>query len=66
MVSGKGLSALEVEILKAMQQTKTIEGLAKTMKVPPVTLGKEIARLQIEGYLGPDGQITERGLQAVG
>jgi len=65
MASGEGLSTLEVQILNAIRRTKSIDELAKIVKVPPVALGREIARLQIDGYLGPDGKITEKGLQAV-
>jgi hypothetical protein len=65
MVGNEGLSELELLILSSMPRAKDIERLAKTARVSPATLGKEIAKLQIDGYIGEDGAITERGLKAI-
>jgi hypothetical protein len=65
MVDGEDLSALEVLVLRSLPRAKDLEDLAKIAKVPPATLGREIARLQIGGYIGVDGTITEKGLKAV-
>jgi DNA-binding MarR family transcriptional regulator len=65
MVGNEGLSELELLILRSIPHLKDIERLAKTAGVSPATLGREIAKLQISGYIGEDGTITERGLKAI-
>jgi hypothetical protein len=65
MAGNEGLSELELLILRSIRHVKGIERLSKTARVPPATLGKEIAKLQIGGYIGGDGAITEKGLKAI-
>jgi hypothetical protein len=65
MVGNQDLSVLEVLILRSIQHTRNIENLAKVARVSPATLGREIARLQIGGYIGEDGTITARGVKAL-
>jgi hypothetical protein len=65
MAGNEGLSELELLVLRSIPHVKGIARLAKTAGVPPATLGKEIAKLQIGGYIGEDGAITEKGLKAV-
>ena len=60
------LSELELLILRSMARGAGIEGLAKAAKVPAVTLGKELAVLQLRGYVSDDGSLTEKGLEAIG
>ena len=64
-MASSGLSQKDIEILRALLHTKNIEELAKSVKMPPAALGVVIAKLQIRGYLGEDGRITEKGLNAV-
>ena len=64
-MADEGLSLLDVQILRVLPNIKTVEELDKIMKVPPATLGREIARLQLGGYIGEDGKITEKGLDAI-
>jgi len=65
MAGNEELSELELQILRALPHVGTIERLDKVTKVPPATLGREIARLQLGGYIGDDGRLTEKGLNVV-
>jgi hypothetical protein len=65
MASSEELSELELQILHALPHVGSIEKLDKVMKVPPATLGTEIAKLQLGGYIGDDGRLTQKGLNAV-
>jgi hypothetical protein len=65
MPGDEGLSELELRILRALPHVKSIEKLDKVTKVPPATLGREVAKLQLGGYVGDDGRITEKGLKAI-
>ncbi|MDA4124940.1 MAG: MarR family transcriptional regulator [Thaumarchaeota archaeon] len=62
----EGLSALELLVLRAIPRARNIEDLAKLTKVPPATLGRTLAKLQIEGYIGGSGGLTEKGKDATG
>jgi DNA-binding MarR family transcriptional regulator len=64
MDAHEGLSALELLVLRSIPRAKNIEDLAKLTKVSPATLGRTIARLQIEGYIGDSGGQTEKGKDA--
>lgn len=63
--SGKGLSELELLILRSIPKAKGIGDIAKVAGVPPGALGKEVAILQMKGYIAEDGRLTEKGLEAV-
>jgi len=65
MAGYEELSDLERQILRALPHAGSIEKLDNVTKVPPATLGREIARLQLGGYIGDDGRITEKGLDAI-
>ena len=65
MPDPEGLSELGLQILRALPRAKNIEKLYKETKVPPAALGREGARLQLSGYIGDDGRITEKGLNAI-
>lgn len=65
MAGNNELSQLELQILRALPRVGSIEKLDKVTKVPPATLGREIATLQLGGYIGADGRLTEKGLNAV-
>ena len=65
MAGHEELSELELQILRALPHVKSIEKLDKVTKAPPATLGREVAKLQLGGYIGDDGRITERGLNAI-
>jgi len=65
-MNGKeGLSALELLILRSIPRANGIEDLARVAKVPAVALGKEVATLQVRGYISGDGTLTEKGLEAI-
>jgi DNA-binding MarR family transcriptional regulator len=61
----EGLTALETLILRSVPRVKKIEDLAEVVRVPPTTLGREIAKLQIRGYIADDGSLTEKGKEAI-
>jgi hypothetical protein len=63
--SFKGLSELELLILRSIPKAKDIGDIAKVARVPPGALGKEVAILQMKGYIAEDGRLTEKGLEAV-
>jgi hypothetical protein len=65
MAGNDELSQLELQILHALPRVGSIEKLDRVTKVPPATLGREIAKLQLGGYIGEDGRLTEKGLNAV-
>jgi hypothetical protein len=65
MGSNEGLSAIELSILQSIPKAKDIGSLAKEVKVPPATLGIEIAKLQVRGYISDDGTLSEKGLKAI-
>jgi hypothetical protein len=65
MAQNDELSELELQILRALPHAGSAERLDKVTKVPPATLGIEIAKLQLGGYIGDDGRITEKGLNAI-
>lgn len=59
------LSALELLILRSASRARDLKDLAKAAKTSPSTLGREIAKLQIAGFLGEDGAVTVKGLKAL-
>jgi DNA-binding MarR family transcriptional regulator len=61
---GQGLSKLELLILRNIPKAKGIGDIAKVAGVPPAALGKEVAILQMKGYIAADGRLTEKGLEA--
>jgi hypothetical protein len=65
MAGEEELSELELQILRALPHVKSIEKLDKVTKVPQAALGREVAKLQLSGYIGDDGRITEKGLNAI-
>jgi len=65
MAGNEELSQLELRILRALPGAGSIEKLERVTKVPPATLGREIAKLQLGGYIGDDGRLAQKGLKAV-
>lgn len=59
------LSSLELTVLKGLSEGLTLGEIARRAKAPPVTLGKELARLQIKGYLAADGSLTKTGIEVL-
>ena len=66
MGTSEGLSELELLVLRALHHSKSLEELARVAKAPPATIGKTIAKLQLGGYIGESGQLTEKGTKAIG
>jgi DNA-binding MarR family transcriptional regulator len=65
MSSEDGLTQLEMFILRSIQRTPKLETLAKEAKVSPVTLGMEIAKLQLRGYIQENGTLSQKGQRAI-
>jgi hypothetical protein len=65
MEEAEHLSKRELIILNSIPSATDVEELAKLTKVAPATLGMDIARLQIRGFIAEDGSLTEKGLQAI-
>ncbi|MDA4121130.1 MAG: hypothetical protein OK404_01835 [Thaumarchaeota archaeon] len=62
---GERLTSLELQVLRSIAKAKGLERLAGLTKLSPAALGKEIAMLQVKGYIGDDGALTEKGKKAV-
>ncbi len=65
MAGDEDLSQLDLQILRVLPHVGSIKKLDKATKIPPGTLGREIAKLQLSGYIGDDGRLTGKGLNAV-
>ena len=63
---GSELTELELLVLRSLRISDSIEALAKVAKLPSSTLGKEIARLQLGGYISDEGAVTEKAVRALG
>ena len=61
----QGLDKLEASVLRLVKDGRSIEDIAKLVRVPGATLGRTIGRLQLKGYLAEDGSITANGIQAL-
>jgi Mn-dependent DtxR family transcriptional regulator len=64
MPGNEGLSELDVVILRKLPKVDRIEDLAKEAGQSPATVGEEIAKLQLEGYIADDGSLTAKGEDA--
>jgi len=63
--TGGKTTSLDLTVLKCLQEKKSLEKIAHLTKVAPQVLGKEIARLQVDGYVTPEGRLTEKGFKAL-
>ncbi len=65
-MAGQGdLTDVELLVLSSLRTSKDIGDLAKQTKLKPASLGKAIATLQLQGYIGDDGRLTEKGQKAL-
>ena len=64
MPGNEGLSELDVVILRKLPKVDRIEDLAKEAGQSPATVGEEIAKLQLGGYIADDGSLTAKGEDA--
>jgi DNA-binding MarR family transcriptional regulator len=65
MGAREGLSALDLLILRSIPLANNVEDLAKLVKVRPANLGMQIARLQLSGYISEDGELAQKGMDAI-
>ena len=63
--SDQGLTKIGLVILRNIMTGKGLEEISKLSDVTPVALGREIAMLQMKGYIGEDGGITQKGREAL-
>jgi hypothetical protein len=63
--STSDLSGLDLVIMRHLNSGREIEEISRLVKAQPDVVGKEIARLQLDGYIGSDGTLTEKGLEAL-
>ncbi len=59
------LNELEMKILRAIPHVRDITEVAKAVHSSPAIVGREIARLQLGGYLGAEGELKEKGMKFV-
>lgn len=59
------LSELEILVLRSILNDQYIESIEGLAKVSSAILGKEIARLQLGGFIAEDGTLTEKGIKAL-
>jgi hypothetical protein len=62
--SAHGLTELGLLILRSIPKNKGLEEIARLGDVPPMAVGKEIAALQLKGFIGEDGLLTQKGREA--
>ena len=63
--SDQGPTKIGLVILRNILTGKGLEEISKLSDVTPVALGREIAMLQLKGYIGEDGGITQKGREAL-
>ncbi len=59
------LSELDLAILHHLSDKRSLQEISEVTKVEPAVVGKEVARLQIDGYVSAEGSLTEKGLEAM-
>ncbi len=59
------MTEAQSRILRFIRDKKSIDGLAGAVGLPPAALGKEIAILQLGGYLSEDGMVTDKATRAL-
>jgi hypothetical protein len=63
--SGESMTTLEFLVLRSIPKTKSLERMSELTKLSPAALGREIALLQVKGYIADDGTLTEKGMKAI-
>jgi hypothetical protein len=58
------LSALELQVLLALKKGTELSDVAKATHSPPLKIGEALAKLQINGFVGADGTLTDKGEEA--
>jgi predicted transcriptional regulator len=54
----------ELAILKALVDGKSVEQVSGITKLKPESVGRAVAKLQLEGMISDDGTVTEKGARA--
>ncbi len=63
MANNEVLTELDRLLLRRLFKAAKVEELAKELKQSPVIIGKEIAKLQLGGYITDDGSLTAKGVK---
>lgn len=58
-------STLGIAILRQLKAGKTLPEISEITRTDPKIVGIEVARLQVEGLLSDEGELTERGHEAL-
>ena len=59
------LTELQLRILRLVSARWDIAKLSKEAGAPAATIGMEIAKLQMRGYIKDDGDLTAKGREAI-
>ncbi|HXW36979.1 MAG TPA: hypothetical protein VEJ36_03640 [Nitrososphaerales archaeon] len=59
------LTSLELKILRGLSRGESVELIARLTETRPVTIGMELARLQVKGYITEDGKLSSKGVASV-
>ena len=66
MGGGGELTDIELLILRSIPKAKDIIQLSRLTKVEPAIIGNKIATLQLKGFIGEDGTLSQKGIEALG
>lgn len=61
----EGLTELQLRLLRLVSERGSIERLSEETGSPAATVGMEIAKLQLRGYISDEGALTVKGSKAV-
>lgn len=65
MSGSESISERELIILRSISKAADLHGLSKLTNLPPAAVGREVATLQLRGYIADDGTLTKKGLEAI-
>ena len=61
---GTGLNALEIVVLRGLARGHSLGEITRSAGATPGGVGKAIASLQMNGFVGDDGKLTPKGNEA--
>jgi hypothetical protein len=59
------LTELQLRLLRLVSERGDVQNLSKETGATAASIGMEIAKLQLGGYISDEGALTEKGLKAV-
>jgi hypothetical protein len=57
----EAISEQGLTVLRQLGEKKSLEEMSKHTRLGPQALGQTIARLQADGFIGPEGDLTNKG-----